>query len=560
MAPLMAPVVALLMLAGVQAGDIVDRSGFLSKADAADALYDYYKFITPNVAPTAQGKNPVVSTAASTKEFESPKIADSEEKHGISLSAIGVGLLSLAAMLGIRLRRGLQPATASSIGLGPEMPLNTTSALGGNATEMKSQSRVGWSQLSSQNSSASTLCYAGSVIEKPVVDAKPAAVRDLTGNIPDCPATIWNADNIDIAAEKAKAVAQGPLPQCPAERVAPSPGLGVEYFRENSEQIIADLKTHGCLWFRGFDLMKDEAGFRQWYEAVGLDPCLDPIHTSGLRSFASQSDAIYEEVNKQSLSQHYIGLHQESTHKKTATYGAFVCFKPATEKGGEFMICDAAKMARDLDPEVAQRIYDRKIRISVSNLDMNFLEATGPLKEPLMEGARVLVDQLVAPKFDMDLEMKYGADGKPMRMQAIEQVASPFNRHPETGELLWFCNIHNHARYLRDNRPCTVPEVGMTEVFFGDLSPISTEDLDHINAVSEANIQRIPMQPGDVLLCDNYRVLHGRDIFWGDRYHAVSWFGGLVKDRPEGYDDSNDNSKPGDFLNKIVNKFVVSSI
>ena len=28
-----------------------------------------------------------------------------------------------------------------------------------------------------------------------------------------------------------------------------------------------------------------------------------------------------------------------------------------------------------------------------------------------------------------------------------------------------------------------------------------------------------------MLLCDNYRVLHGRDIFEGDRLHAVSWFG-----------------------------------
>ena len=305
--------------------------------------------------------------------------------------------------------------------------------------------------------------------------------------------------------------------------------------------------------------MKTEQGFRQFYEAVGLDPCLDPIHTSGLRSFASQEDAIYEEVNKESLSRHYIGLHQESTHKKTATYGAFVCFKKATISGGEFFIADAAKIARDLDVDVAQRIYDRKIRISVSNLDLDFLEATGPLKQPLMDAALNAVDSLVAPKFDMDLEMIYGADGKPMRMQAVEQIASPFNRHPVTGELLWFCNIHNHARYLRDNRPCTVPEVGMTEVYHGDLGPISTADLDHINAVSQANIHDIPMQPGDVLLCDNYRVLHGRDTFKGDRYHAVSWFGGRVKDRPAGFDDDNANSKPGDLLNKFVNKFLVDS-
>jgi len=30
------------------------------------------------------------------------------------------------------------------------------------------------------------------------------------------------------------------------------------------------------------------------------------------------------------------------------------------------------------------------------------------------------VDKAVAPKFDMDLDMVYGADGKEMRLQAIE--------------------------------------------------------------------------------------------------------------------------------------------
>jgi hypothetical protein len=32
------------------------------------------------------------------------------------------------------------------------------------------------------------------------------------------------------------------------------------------------------------------------------------------------------------------------------------------------------------------------------------------------------------------------------------------------------------------------------------------------------------MEPGDVLLVENYRALHGRDVFAGDRFHAVSWF------------------------------------
>ena len=34
----------------------------------------------------------------------------------------------------------------------------------------------------------------------------------------------------------------------------------------------------------------------------------------------------------------------------------------------------------------------------------------------------------------------------------------------------------------------------------------------------------LSMEPGDVLLVDYYRALHGRDVFNGDCYHAVSWF------------------------------------
>merc|ERR1719310_327161 len=121
----------------------------------------------------------------STKDFNPPTIADREEKQAveklvasdsskpITLSAIGIGLLSLAAVLGIRLQRRFQPATilASSNGLGPLMPMNTASALGDNVVEMKTQDpnvnytaavfetrpmhkvnsrRVGWGQLSSQ--------------------------------------------------------------------------------------------------------------------------------------------------------------------------------------------------------------------------------------------------------------------------------------------------------------------------------------------------------------------------------------------------------------------------
>ena len=60
--------------------------------------------------------------------------------------------------------------------------------------------------------------------------------------------------------------------------------------------------------------------------------------------------------------------------------------------------------------------------------------------------------------------------------------------------------------------------------FFGDLSEISTADLEHIDSLVMNNLVYVPMQKGDVVLVDNYQVMHGRDVFTGERLHAVTWF------------------------------------
>jgi len=341
---------------------------------------------------------------------------------------------------------------------------------------------------------------------------------DLSG-MWECPLTRWDSEGIDLAKAQREARKQ---PNCPLEIRASAADneQGEAYFSKNAASIKKDLLKYGAIWFRGFDLMKDVKGHRTMYKSLGLDPCLDPLHSSGLRKFSSERDALYEEVNKASLRGHYIGLHSESTAKRTAAYAAFVCFQKATEGGGRFLVADGAAILGELDPKVLQKLYDRKIRISVSNLDIP-PSFPGPIKE----GIKGLVDAAVAPKFDMDLEMMYEQDGKPGRLQAVETAESPVNRHPVTGLPVWFNNAHNHARKLRDRRPCGVPEVGMTEVFYADtMEPLTLEDCTEIKRASEKHITALAMEPGDVLLVDNYRALHGRDVFQGDRYHAVSWF------------------------------------
>jgi nitrite reductase/ring-hydroxylating ferredoxin subunit len=210
MAQLAVLTAGLLLNVASQASDEVDRSmpkGFLSKylpsgfSDSKGPMSEHDKFITPSINRMRQGNGPDVAShpaglsstnTANTEEKQAmQKLIDNDFHKPIALSAIGAGLLSLVAMLGVRMWRSLQPATvlASSGGHGPGLPANTASALGDYVMEMKSQdpnidhsaavlettasgilSRLetklnssigGWGIPSSQNSHPLTLCYAG---------------------------------------------------------------------------------------------------------------------------------------------------------------------------------------------------------------------------------------------------------------------------------------------------------------------------------------------------------------------------------------------------------------
>jgi len=241
---------------------------------------------------------------------------------------------------------------------------------------------------------------------------------------------------------------------------------------------------------------------------------------------------MYEAVNKPSRAKFFVGMHNESTFKRTNRLGAFVCFKRA-DVGGEFLLLDGQKVLYDMDPEVLERAYSKGVRFSNAELPFfDFLRTTPePLREFLQPKLRGLASMAVAQKIDMELELKWAESEKDgLRLQAFSPKQSPVNCHPVTGEPAWFCNVHSHSRYLRDTRDGEVAEssgaskFNVTDMFYGDGTEISVEDLEHIDEVVRKNLVYVPMDPGDVVLVDNYQVMHGRDVFEGERLHAVTWF------------------------------------
>jgi alpha-ketoglutarate-dependent taurine dioxygenase len=63
-------------------------------------------------------------------------------------------------------------------------------------------------------------------------------------------------------------------------------------------------------------------------------------------------------------------------------------------------------------------------------------------------------------------------------------------------------------------------------MFFGDDAELSDSQLQELDEVTNKNIKYVKMRQGDVVLLDNYKTLHGRNVFDGTRKHGVCWFEG----------------------------------
>merc|ERR1719198_2325487 len=101
--------------------------------------------------------------------------------------------------------------------------------------------------------------------------------------MPDCPPTIWKADNIDIDNLPAVDKTAPHVIDAAALCKELSGKSEVDYFIAHRDEIVQQLQDHGAIHFRNFELMKDPTGFRTFFEALKMNACLDPIHTSGLR-------------------------------------------------------------------------------------------------------------------------------------------------------------------------------------------------------------------------------------------------------------------------------------
>lgn len=377
------------------------------------------------------------------------------------------------------------------------------------------------------------------------VESTSSAIMAAATEAPLSPATIWGPKIGNIVEEQKKYNSQTKPDFAPT---ISAKDLGLEgdkdaqlkYVTENAMEIKTKMVENGAVVFRDFELMKEQEGFVKFYEALGMKTCLDPLHSVSARPTVDgkKDSPVYEAVNKESRKNFFIGMHNEFVGTRAPRAAAFVCFK-AAETGGEFLIADGRSIFRDLKSDLVEKLYNRSIRYSVMELPFfGWLEnVPNPLQAPLMGAIKGLASAAINSKVDFSVDLQWGEGGydNVKMLQARAPSQPPIVVHPVTGDPTWFCNVHSHSSKLRKDREAKygaerfedgASQINKSDMFYGDDGDISDEDLEHMDEVTMKNVQFIKMTEGDVVLLDNYKCMHGRNVFDGTRKHGVAWFEG----------------------------------
>lgn len=286
-----------------------------------------------------------------------------------------------------------------------------------------------------------------------------------------------------------------------------TPAAVTSWVRAEAERL-RDLRLrHGALLFRGF-------GFEALRDFETFVTAFTPLqrYTGGASQRTNVEGKVYTSTD---MAAHYeISQHHESTYTPTppAVIG-FFCAVPAAT-GGQTPLADARLVTARLPGELKQRFAEKGL-VYVNNLPDRF--GFGKSWQAQFECQdRVRVEELLR---ESGYEWLWKADGGLRTMLRCEALLA----HPETGERLWVNQAdHWHPSGLRGEVRARLGKVLKEEDFpmnvtYGDGSLIDEGDLALVRAAVRAEMTQFDWEKGDVVVCDNFLISHGRRSFTGER-------------------------------------------
>ncbi|MFF7992061.1 TauD/TfdA family dioxygenase [Kitasatospora xanthocidica] len=302
----------------------------------------------------------------------------------------------------------------------------------------------------------------------------------------------------------------------PVLRLDRAPDLGrAETTAELRAVVEARLAEHGGLLIRGLGLPDIDA-FHRTVTRFG-----HPVLAS-YRGGDTPRSAVAEGVftSTEYPARFEISLHNEMSYAHAWPSRLFFHCVVAAESGGATPVCDGRALLADLPEAVRERYTGRGVTYR-----QHLHGGLGLGKS--WQSTYETDDRAVVEKFlaEAEAEYEWTAEGG-LRVSQHRPGVRP---HQDSGEPVWF----NQAdQWHLSNLPDAEAELMRSVVdriddlphwvTYGDGREIPDRDLDEVRLAMARNKVAVPWRPGDVMVVDNMRMLHGREAFTGARKVVVS--------------------------------------
>ncbi|BCU77635.1 TauD/TfdA family dioxygenase [Luteolibacter sp. LG18] len=298
-----------------------------------------------------------------------------------------------------------------------------------------------------------------------------------------------------------------PLQITPDAETGGNPAALTAWVIANQDAVRELRLRHGALLFRGF-------GFEALQDFQDFVAAFTTLRTyqGGASQRSKVEGMVYTSTD---MAAHYeISQHHESAYTPAmpAIVG-FLCGQPS-ETGGQTPLADARRVTARLPEELKARFLEKGL-LYLNNLPDGF--GFGKSWQAQFQSERR--EEVETQLRDSGYEWTWKPEGG-LRTALRCEALLP---HPETGERLWVNQAdHWHPSGLRGEVRSKLERVLAVEDFpmnvtFGDGTPIDEAELELVRAIVREEMTEFPWQKGDVLICDNFLVSHGRRSYTGER-------------------------------------------
>lgn len=288
----------------------------------------------------------------------------------------------------------------------------------------------------------------------------------------------------------------------------------IAWAAERRATLLSQLRESGAVLLRGFPVA-DAGVFASFAEAF----------CGGLSDYVGGNSPRTRILDRVFTTTEYpasekISLHHEASYLPRVPRLILFCCEIAPTDRGQTPLADSRRVYRRIAASVRARFATKRVRY-VNNLH----DGNGAIGRSWPAVFDTTDRRSVERRLTADgYQFEWTADGGLRTSIVADGVAT----HPESGEPVW---INQAEQWHPSALPSPVREA-LSSVLaecdfphhasFGDGTPFDEAELAHVRDMLASEERTFRWAPRDVLICDNFLVMHGRQPFSGSRRILVS--------------------------------------